>query len=231
MWRSINLKTLAAVLSIGLASCEGASELPPAPPPVLAPPPIPPPVAGPANYDVDPCLVQLIRPGQTVASLVIPDTLTIDFGQPSRFPNGRALPDPVIDIILAMLFIDLTKHPITTFASVPVNPPANDRPFRAEFPYLAAPQGTPPLDPGTGTNFNFRTDAASAYVRVDRTGFPALATALVRGPQRNAFNDDSNPDDLTFKWVPELRATLKALTSALGDDIHGLGIGLCAKVI
>ena len=231
MWRSIRFAALIAVASVGITSCKEDGDGGAVPPPNVAPLPPPPPTAGPASYDVQPCLFQLVRPGQSVASLVIPDTLTIDFSLPSRFPNGRALPDPVIDRFLAMIFLDLTKHPITTFASVPVNPPANDRPFRAEFPYLALPQGNPPLDPGTGVNFNFRTDPDSAYVRVDRTGFPGLATALVSGPRRNAFNDDNNPDDLTYKWVPEFMTSLKALTTALGDDIQGLGLSLCARRI
>jgi len=198
-------------------------------PPLNLSPPTPP--ANPTSFDVDPCLIQLIRPGLSVAILVIPDTLTIDFQQPSGFPNGRALPDSVIDMILAMLFLDLTRHSLNTFVAVPVNPPANDRPFRAEFPFLAPPQGNPPIATPGGSNFNFRTDPESAYVRVDRTGFPALATALIPGPRRNAFNDDSNVDDLTHKWVPEFRRQLVLLTEALGDDIEGLGLKLCAKHI
>jgi hypothetical protein len=229
MKRSVHLAALLAALSVGIASCKKDEGGPPVPPPNVSSPPPPPAAIGPASYDVDPCLIQLVRPGQTVALLVIPDTLTVDFNQPSRFPNGRALPDPVIDYILAMLFLDLTRHSITTFADVPVNPPANDRPFRPDFPYLAAPQGSPPIDPGTGSNFSFRTDPDSAYVRVDRTGFPALATALVSGPRRNAFNDDGNPEDLTYKWVPEFRSGLRALTSALGDDIQNLNLTLCAR--
>ncbi len=229
MRRGSALTLMLASLALTLGSCKKDEGGPPvAPPNVSAPTP---PSQGTTSFDVDPCLVQLIRPGVTVATLVIPDTLTIDFSQPSAFPNGRALPDSVVDLILAMLFLDLTRHPLNAFAAVPVNPPANDRPFRAEFPFLAPPQGNPPIATPGGQSFNFRTDPESAYVRVDRTGFPALATALIPGSLRNAFNDDSNPDDLTYKWVPEFRKQLILLTQALGDDIEGLGLKLCAKRI
>ena len=224
--RTLNVHV--ALLLLTLAACKKDEGGPPVAPPNVQ---TPPPPAQTASVDVDPCLVQLVRPGVTVAILVIPDTLTLDFSQSPGFPNGRRLADSVVDIILAMLFLDLTVHRLTTFAEVPLNPPANDRPFRSEFPFLAQPQGNPPIATPAGQNFNFRTDPDTAYVRVDRTGFPALATALIPGPQRNAFNDDSNPDDLTYKWVPEFRRQLVLLTNALGDDIERLGLRLCAKRI
>jgi hypothetical protein len=202
--------------------------------PTATPPPTATP-ATPASYDVTPCLFQNTGGGITVAQLVNPDVLTIDFSRASSFPNGRALPDSVVDRTLAMLFLDLKFHSIDTFVNLPLNPPANDRPFLAAFPYLAPPQGSPPVEVPGGSNFNFRTDAPSAYTRVDRTGFPALATALVSLPKREAFNDGSAADDLTaspegtFKWVPEFRAGLTALTNALGDDLEALNLNLCAK--
>jgi hypothetical protein len=226
--RRRHLGLIAASLSLMLIACKRDEGGPPAAPPNID---APAPPGQTTTVDVDPCLIQMVRPGVTVASLVIPDTLTLDFTQPPGFPNGRRLEDSVVDLILAMLLLDLTKHGLATFVNVPVNPPANDRPFRPEFPFLAPPQGNPPIAQPLGQNFNFRTDPESAYVRVDRTGFPALATALIPGPLRNAFNDDSNPDDLTFKWVPEFRKQLILLTNALGDDIEGLGLKLCAKRI
>ncbi len=179
------------------------------------------------SFNVSRCLNQMVG-NQTVASLVVPDTLQINFANASGFPNGRQLADPVIDVTLAVLFLDLTKHPATTFASIPLNPPANDLPFRTAFPYMAAPQGTPPIASGTGANFNFRTDAPSAYTRVDRMGMPAVATALIRSDSKTAYNDDSPEVDATGKWVPEITATLTGLTNALADDLAAAKLTPCA---
>ncbi len=73
------------------------------------------------------------------APLVVPDTLQIDPGKPAGFPNGRALADPVVDITLAVVLLDLAKHPVDTFAKLPLNPPKNDKEFLAAFPYVADP--------------------------------------------------------------------------------------------
>jgi hypothetical protein len=68
---------------------------------------------------------------------VLPDTLTLDTTIYAAFPNGRLLEDPAIDLTLALLLLDLDVHPVTTFADLPLNPPANDVPFPTTFPYLA----------------------------------------------------------------------------------------------
>lgn len=75
--------------------------------------------------------------------LVVPDVLSIDPAQPAGFPNGRRFEDPVIDVTLAVLLLDLTAEgqDATTLAGVPVNPPANDLPFDTQFPYLAPAHG------------------------------------------------------------------------------------------
>src|SRR3546814_2210941 len=111
--------TLALVFAgaIALASCQEGSSFTSAPTPTPTPTPTPPPTG--ATFNVEPCLTQMVRPGVTVAILFIPDTLKLDFSQPSPFPNGRALPDPVIDYTLAALFLDLTVHPIPTLHSIP----------------------------------------------------------------------------------------------------------------
>lgn len=228
---------LSISLALCLAGCGGAANFFPDEPEPAVITPTPPPTAGPASYDVLPCFLQDTPVGLNVVQLVIPDVLTIDFSRPSSFPNGRALPDPVVDRILAMLFLDLRTHSIDTFVNLPLNPPRNDRAFLATFPYFAPPQGNPPIAAGGGANFNFRTDLPEAFTSVDRTGFPALATALVSSSQRNAFNDDDAADDLTtgqdglFKWVPEFRTGLTALTVALGDDLQALNLTLCARRI
>ena len=73
-----------------------------------------------------------------VAPLVIPDTLKIDLSSPPGFPNGRGLADPVIDITLAVVLLDLQTEPVDLFVGV-LNPSANDVAFQSGFPYLAAP--------------------------------------------------------------------------------------------
>ena len=200
-----------------------------------APPPPPPPITA-TQFNVDPCLTQSVLPGRTVAIEVVPDTLTLDPTRPSQFPNGRSLTDSVIDRTLAFLFLDLSRHSIDTLERLPLNPPANDRPFRTDFPYIAAPQGSPPLSSGAGQNFQFRSDPRSAYVTVDRTGMPALATALIPIHSRNEYNDDDVVDDLSsggngeYKWVPALRNSLIALTTALADDFQRAGLTMCARL-
>ncbi len=194
-------------------------------------PPPPPPPAG-VTYDVAQCLDQTVpgTNGGTVAGLVIPDVLRIDPAAPGGFPNGRLLTDPVIDVILAALFLDLnaTGQSPLTLANLPLNPPANDVPFRPDFPYLAPPQGTPPIANGTGRNFDFRTDPASQYVRVDRTAFPALSTALISSGVKTAFNDASPANDVNGRFVDEMTASLTALTEGIGDDLLSLNLDICA---
>lgn len=78
---------------------------------------------------------------------VIPDVITINANADSGFPNGRRLADPVMDIILAVVLIDLGPmlQGLTTFTDLDqdgtpgpsLNPLANDVEFQASFPYLA----------------------------------------------------------------------------------------------
>jgi hypothetical protein len=72
------------------------------------------------------------------APYVVPDVLRLDTTAAAGFPNGRGLADPVIDVTLALILLDLGTHPVTLFADLPLNPPANDVAFSGSFPYLAA---------------------------------------------------------------------------------------------
>lgn len=192
-----------------------------------APTPTPPP---PTSFNVSPCLNQTVVPGRTVANLVVPDLLRLDLSQPAGFPNGRRFQDPVVDVTLAVIFLDLARHPATTFAALPVNPATFDQPLLSTFPFLAPPLGSPPNSGGAGSNFTFRSDLPSAYTRVDRAGMPAVATALVSGNLfKNEYNDDTPAVDATGKWVPELTSTLTILTNALADDLTRLGLTPCAR--
>jgi hypothetical protein len=99
-----------------------------------------------AGLTLTPCTVVGDGTGTCVAQgapLILPDTLKIDTGADARFPNGRRLADPVMDITLAVVLIDLGTHAVTTFADLPLNPPANDLgvegAFLSSFPYLHPP--------------------------------------------------------------------------------------------
>jgi hypothetical protein len=232
------LATVPLGLALALAACGGGdgngAMAPPvaaAPTPTPPPPPAPSPTPSPTSRDVSACLTQVIpgTGGATPASLVVPDTIKLSLANASGFPNGRDLDDQSPDILLAVLFLDMTKHSPATFASLPLNPAANDRPFLDSFPFVAAPQGTPPLAPGTGTSFNFRTDPLSAYVRVDREGQPAVTTAVIGGALKNAYNDDNPAEDVTGKWVPEIVNQLTLLHNGLADDLIALGLNVCSK--
>ncbi len=222
---------LPLLMAVGACSENGSppptSGVPPTPTPTPPPPPPPPP---PTGFDVSNCLNQAIPgAGTTVAGAVIPDTLTLNLAAASGFPNGRRLPDPVIDVTLAVIFLDLTRHSPGLFASLPLNPPANDRPFRTSFPFLAAPQGSPPLAATTGTSFNFRTDPSTSFVRVDRMGMPAVATALIGSAAKAPYNDANPVNDAAGQFVPEITAQLTGLTNALADDLTRLNLTPCAR--
>lgn len=73
------------------------------------------------------------------APLVLPDTIKMDLTGTAGFPNGRLLTDPVIDVTLAVVLLDLANGAHTAVDLVGINPTANDVPFDMAFPYLAAP--------------------------------------------------------------------------------------------
>lgn len=86
------------------------------------------------------CIAQTVgEGGPSVVSLVVPDTLTLDTEAAGTFPNGRALTDPVIDVTLAVILLDLTVNGAGDLVGV-LNPDANDVAFRDAFPYLAPAQ-------------------------------------------------------------------------------------------
>ena len=96
------------------------------------------------GLDLPECVGQNVAAGVPVVSLVVPDTLSIDPSAPAGFPNGRGLADPVIDVTLSVILLELTSGVCGDGACSPVtlvglNPPANDVDFLAEFPYLAPP--------------------------------------------------------------------------------------------
>ena len=73
---------------------------------------------------------------QTITEILLPDILTVDTSSSGGFLNGRRLQDDVIDTELTVVTGGLFGGtPVLTMDCVP----ANDNPFSASFPYLAAP--------------------------------------------------------------------------------------------
>lgn len=209
--------TLASALS--LAACGGDDAE--VPPPISGPTPV--------SFNVTPCLNQVVAQNRTVANLLVPDVLRLDLTQPAGFPNGRQYLDPVVDVTLAVLLLDLRVHSPNILASLPLNPNGVDQPLPATFPFLAPPLGTPPLATGAGSNFVFRTNPASDYVRVDRAGMPAVSTALIfPGGGKNEYNDDTPAVDATAKWMPQITRELQFYHAAFADDFRALGLISCA---
>lgn len=228
-------RTLAAAPLIAtfgiLAACGGDDVMAP-PPVVVVPTPTPSPTPTPTSFDVGPCLNQVVpgTGGVTVAGAVVPDTLTLNLAATAGFPNGRLLADPVIDVTLAIIFLDLSRNGPGTLAGLPLNPSRNDVPLRTGFPFLAAAQGTQVMaSPGSG--FTFRSDQPNAYTRVDRMGMPAVSTALIGSSQKNNYNDASPVNDANGEFVAELSAQLTGLTNALADDLIAAGLTPCARAI
>lgn len=224
--RGISVIALAAVLA--LAGCSGTS---PTPQPTPSPTPTPTPAA--VTYNPENCFTQTVpgSGGMSLRSLIIPDTVKLDLTRPSGFPNGRDLDDPVVDILLAMLFLDfsVSGQSTLTFANLPLNPPGNDRPFSTTFPFLAPPQGNPPRAATTGTSFDFRTDPDSAFVRVDRMGVAAVATALIGSPTKTPYNDADPVTDSTGQFRADETAQLTNLFNQIGDNLVDIGLRLCSR--
>ncbi len=189
--------------------------------------------AAPTSFDSSNCFDQIIpgSGGNSLRTLIVPDTLKLDLARPPGFPNGRRLEDPVIDILLSFLFLDfkVTGQGPMTLANLPLNPPGNDIPFSSEFPYLASPQGNPMRAATTGTRFDFRSDPESAYVRIDRMGQPAIATTLIGSTRKTDYNDADPTADMAGTYTDEQVHTLDKLHVAIGDDLYALGLKLCSR--
>ena len=73
--------------------------------------------------------------------VIVPDTIKYNPDQPTNYPNGRRLIDPVVDrtIAAALLRLGTGGQTIDILANLPLNPPYNDVKFRTKFPYLADP--------------------------------------------------------------------------------------------
>lgn len=236
--RKIAMMATPLALALTLVGCgedgAGSQVVVPAPLPSTTSTATPTATATAVAYDSTNCFLQPIQGqnGANLKSFIIPDTLKIDLTRSTRFPNGRHPSDPVVDILLATLLLDMsvTGQGPNTLAEVPLDPPSNDKFFLLTFPFLATPNGTPQVATGTGTNFNFRTDPDSAYVSVDRMGNPAIATALVSSSKKLSYNDDTPTGDVTNeKYLTEYEHELDKLFGLIGDDVEKLQLKICAK--
>lgn len=233
-------------LALMLAACGGGDDDNDNPPTMVAPAPAPSPspqptaTPTPTSRNVTACLSQAILPATstsaavTLPTLILPDTLKLDFNRPNGFPNGRQFDDPVIDLELAALLLDLTRHPVTTLVGVLNPPPPSDNATTTVFPFVKTANGGQP-GPGTATAFNFRDDPFTQYTRVDRMGNPAIAAALIGAlsgpaglPLKNEFNDADPADDVTQRFVPEAVAQLTQLHDALIDDLTAARLTPCS---
>jgi hypothetical protein len=75
-----------------------------------------------------------------------------------------------------------------------------------------------------------RTDPPTAYVRVDRMGNPAVATALVSDSARKSAFNDGNPANDVKDFLADWAARLKSLHDALDDDVTARGATPCSMV-
>ena len=231
------LALAATPLALALSACgedgAGGQVVVPAPLPSTTATATPTPTATAVAFNSTRCFTQAIQGqnGANLKSFIIPDTLKIDLTRSTRFPNGRHPSDPVVDILLATLLLDMTvtgQGP-NTLANVPLDPPGNDKFFLLTFPFLPTPNGTPQVASGSGSGFDFRTDPDSAYVSVDRMGNPAIATALVGSSMKNSFNDDTPAGDVVNdKYYAEYISELNKLFGLIGDDVESLGLKICA---
>ncbi len=78
---------------------------------------------------------------------------------------------------------------------------------------------TDAIDPD---DYNFREDAADAYTRVDRMGFPALNTALIADENKDAYNAGSPADDVAGTFAGDAVGTLQFLHGSFDPGSTGL---------
>ena len=226
MTRTTLLIATGLSLAAALSGCKVGESLTAQPATPTGPAP-PPPVIGTA-FNVEKCLNQRTGDGRTTREVMIPDLVTLDVTKPASFPNGRRLQDPVVDLEIAYLFLDLTRHSPNTLVNVPLNPLGLDQPLRAAFPFYANSFGIAQLSTKDGSNFNFRTNPESAYVRVERVGVPAVSTINVLGPRKVAYNEGNPTQDVAKAYEADITAGLENLAVLLVDDIQGLSLSPCA---
>lgn len=77
-------------------------------------------------------------------------------------------------------------------------------------------------------DFDFRTNAPQDYARVDRSGMPAISTALIAS--KDSYNQSNPTDDIAGTFVPEILNSLQTLHGALDSQLVDLGLTPCTVV-
>jgi len=86
--------------------------------------------------------------------------------------------------------------------------------------------GLSPVTPES--TFAFSTEPPSAFTRVDRSGMPAIATALIASD--DAYNAADPVNDIAGDFVPEILGSLSFLHGALDSQLTDLGLTPCTVV-
>lgn len=82
-----------------------------------------------------------------------------------------------------------------------------------------------------GSEYNFSTQLPGDYIRVDRAGMPAIATALIAS--KDSYNQADPSDDIDIAnspFVPEILNSLTFLHGALDGQLTDLGLTPCTVV-
>jgi hypothetical protein len=95
-------------------------------------------------------------------------------------------------------------------------------------PAMHCPHAGPTGANVCGDAIPFRTDAATAFTRVDRMGMPAVATALVPSASRNDYNNGGPSDDAVGTFAGAALGTLTAIHAGLDDDLTAAGLTPCS---
>lgn len=226
MNRSALLFAAGLSLAVALSGCKVGESLTAQAPVVTGPAP-PPPIIG-TSFNVERCMNQITSDGRSVRDVMIPDLLTLDTSKPASFPNGRRLQDPVVDVEVGFLFLDLTRHSPNTLVNVPLNPLGLDQPLRTTFPFYANAIGAAQLSTTDGSNFNFRANPESEFRIVERGGIPAVSTINVLGPRKIAYNEGNPGQDVARVYEADIIAGLENLAALLVDDLQLLSLTPCA---
>lgn len=81
---------------------------------------------------------------------------------------------------------------------------------------------------GAASDFAFSTAVAADYARIDRSGMPAVSTALIAS--KDSYNESNPTDDSNGVFVPEIIASLEFLHGALDGQLQGLGLTPCTVI-
>jgi hypothetical protein len=79
-----------------------------------------------------------------------------------------------------------------------------------------------------GGAFVFATDPPTAYTRVDRSGMPAVNTAVIPMGRKDEYNANDPADDVGGIFVDDITASVTAVHDILDVAIMGAGLTPCA---